>query len=71
MFNALTSHEETLLGDPIDSKAFHTSLSLPIDSVNLFQKTLFLLKIIFCSSYLAALYISLLTYDFDFFKLFE
>ena len=50
IFKALISLEEALLDNPIDIKAFHRSLGLPIDSVNLVSKnTLFLLKIIFCN----------------------
>ena len=38
IFEALTSQEEVLLGNPSDLKAFDRSLGLPIVSVNLFSK---------------------------------
>ena len=46
IFKALTSQEETLLGNPSGFKVFHRSLGLPpIDSANLFLKNaLFLIK---------------------------
>ena len=56
---AVVLETDVLLGKPRDSRAFQSSLGLPIKSLSLFPKNFFFLyEIYFCTSYRAVLYIT-------------
>ena len=64
---AVVLQTDVLMGKPRDSRAFKSSLGLPIESLSLFSKKFFFLyEINFYTSYRAILYISLSMRSFDF-----